>query len=233
MAQSRRTSRSGRGLAACSIENRYSIPDTRYPIPDGAQIAAEGATKTNALAPQILPPSTPCGCPNFLTELIVKNTIAIVLATMTLAWSDIPAAAETSAFPRRPISMVSALIQRRRVRSCWLPTTDFFAPVLMARFKRSPPMPTTTWASAPIPVMPAGCWQAGTRPGRQSGGVIASTDGGVTWSSLAEGASGPVDFHAMAISRADPKVIYGSFAASRRAETRARPGRWQDRDRRR
>lgn len=42
-------------------------------------------------------------------------------------------------------------------------------------------------------------------------GVIASADGGVTWSKLADGVSGPVDFHAMTISRADPKVIYGLY----------------------
>lgn len=40
-------------------------------------------------------------------------------------------------------------------------------------------------------------------------GVIISTDGGVTWQKIADGVEGPVDFHAMTISRADPKVIYG------------------------
>lgn len=42
-------------------------------------------------------------------------------------------------------------------------------------------------------------------------GVIVSADGGATWSKLADGVSGPVDFHAMTISRADPKVIYGLY----------------------
>ncbi|WP_439599959.1 WD40/YVTN/BNR-like repeat-containing protein [Devosia sp.] len=42
-------------------------------------------------------------------------------------------------------------------------------------------------------------------------GVIQSTDGGVTWNKISDGVSGPVDFHAMSISRADPKVIYGLF----------------------
>lgn len=58
----------------------------------------------------------------------------------------------------------------------------------------------------------AGRLLASGHPGQGGSlGVIASTDGGVTWSSLAEGASGPVDFHAMTISRADPNVIYGLF----------------------
>ncbi|MBN9310333.1 MAG: hypothetical protein J0I99_15865 [Devosia sp.] len=42
-------------------------------------------------------------------------------------------------------------------------------------------------------------------------GIIQSTDGGITWTKLADGVNGPVDFHAMTISRADPKVIYGLF----------------------
>lgn len=42
-------------------------------------------------------------------------------------------------------------------------------------------------------------------------GVIASTDGGVTWTKISEGAEGPVDFHAMSVSPADPTVIYGLY----------------------
>ena len=42
-------------------------------------------------------------------------------------------------------------------------------------------------------------------------GVIVSDDGGATWTQLATGAGGPVDFHTMTISRADPKVIYGLY----------------------
>jgi photosystem II stability/assembly factor-like uncharacterized protein len=42
-------------------------------------------------------------------------------------------------------------------------------------------------------------------------GVLASTDGGAKWSPLAEGVDGPVDFHAMSVSAADPEVVYGLF----------------------
>jgi len=42
-------------------------------------------------------------------------------------------------------------------------------------------------------------------------GFIASTDGGIAWKQLSPGVSGPVDFHQMDISKADPKVIYGNF----------------------
>jgi hypothetical protein len=42
-------------------------------------------------------------------------------------------------------------------------------------------------------------------------GFIASTDGGATWTQLSPGANGPVDFHQMDVSPADPNVIYGAY----------------------
>src|SRR3546814_14838972 len=40
---------------------------------------------------------------------------------------------------------------------------------------------------------------------------IVSRDGGQSWAKLSDGAGGPVDFHQMDISKADPQVIYGVF----------------------
>lgn len=40
-------------------------------------------------------------------------------------------------------------------------------------------------------------------------GIIRSSDGGVTWQTLAQGVKGPVDFHAMDVSKGDPQVMYG------------------------
>jgi photosystem II stability/assembly factor-like uncharacterized protein len=42
-------------------------------------------------------------------------------------------------------------------------------------------------------------------------GVIVSRDGGQSWRQLAQGAGGPVDFHQMDVSPADPTVIYGAY----------------------
>ena len=42
-------------------------------------------------------------------------------------------------------------------------------------------------------------------------GVIVSRDGGKSWAQLAPGAGGPVDFHSMDASKADPNVMYGSY----------------------
>lgn len=40
-------------------------------------------------------------------------------------------------------------------------------------------------------------------------GFIMSSDGGHSWRKISGGAGGPVDFHQMDLSKADPKVIYG------------------------
>lgn len=42
-------------------------------------------------------------------------------------------------------------------------------------------------------------------------GFIASEDGGASWTQVSEGAGGPVDFHALTVSAADPQVLYGYF----------------------
>ena len=42
-------------------------------------------------------------------------------------------------------------------------------------------------------------------------GFIVSRDGGRSWDQLSEGARGPVDFHAMDVSAADPDVVYGLY----------------------
>ncbi len=42
-------------------------------------------------------------------------------------------------------------------------------------------------------------------------GFIQSTDGGRTWRQISPGQNGPVDFHQMAVSPADPKTIYGAY----------------------
>lgn len=44
-------------------------------------------------------------------------------------------------------------------------------------------------------------------------GVLASHDGGSGWKQVSPGAGGPVDFHAMDVSRADPNVMYGLYGA--------------------
>lgn len=40
-------------------------------------------------------------------------------------------------------------------------------------------------------------------------GFISSTDGGRTWAMLSQGVGGPVDFHQMDVSKAEPSTIYG------------------------
>jgi photosystem II stability/assembly factor-like uncharacterized protein len=42
-------------------------------------------------------------------------------------------------------------------------------------------------------------------------GVMETRDGGTTWKKIADGLEGPVDFHALSISLADPRYAYGAF----------------------
>jgi photosystem II stability/assembly factor-like uncharacterized protein len=49
-------------------------------------------------------------------------------------------------------------------------------------------------------------------------GFIASDDGGASWTQLSPGANGPVDFHQMAVSAADPSVMYGVYGDLQRSD---------------
>ncbi len=44
-------------------------------------------------------------------------------------------------------------------------------------------------------------------------GFIASSDNGRTWEQISPGVDGPVDFHQMTVSPADPQTIYGAYGA--------------------
>ncbi|MBI4275060.1 MAG: hypothetical protein HY659_10215, partial [Rhizobiales bacterium] len=48
-------------------------------------------------------------------------------------------------------------------------------------------------------------------------GFIVSKDGGRSWAKLSDGIGGPVDFHQMDVSKADPRVIYGVYDSLQRS----------------
>jgi len=52
---------------------------------------------------------------------------------------------------------------------------------------------------------------SGHPPGVGNLGVLRSRDRGRSWEHLSDGADGPVDFHALTVSRADPQTIYGLY----------------------
>ncbi|MHB1110939.1 MAG: WD40/YVTN/BNR-like repeat-containing protein [Devosia sp.] len=62
---------------------------------------------------------------------------------------------------------------------------------------------------SPHPTDPALLFASGHPAQGGNVGVITSRDGGATWTRMAMGAGGPVDFHAMTVSRADPRTLYG------------------------
>jgi len=47
--------------------------------------------------------------------------------------------------------------------------------------------------------------------------VIKSTDSGLTWTEISKAVNGPVDFHAMGISEANPDIMYGWFRGLQRS----------------
>lgn len=63
----------------------------------------------------------------------------------------------------------------------------------------------------PHPADPAILYASGHPASGGNLGFIASDDGGRSWRKLSDGASGPVDFHQLDISKADPGVIYGVY----------------------
>ena len=64
---------------------------------------------------------------------------------------------------------------------------------------------------APHPTDPSILYASGHPAGGGNLGVVVSTDGGKSWTRLAEGVEGPVDFHQLDVSPADPRTIYGAY----------------------
>jgi photosystem II stability/assembly factor-like uncharacterized protein len=64
---------------------------------------------------------------------------------------------------------------------------------------------------SPDPIDPLSYYASGHPAGGGNSGFLKTTDGGATWKQLSPGVGGPVDFHQMDVSPADPKTIYGSY----------------------
>ena len=62
---------------------------------------------------------------------------------------------------------------------------------------------------SPHPLDPSLLYASGHPKSGGNLGIIASRDGGKSWTKLADGVGGPVDFHQMDVSKVDPTVIYG------------------------
>lgn len=61
------------------------------------------------------------------------------------------------------------------------------------------------------PADPRAFFSSGHPSGGGNLGFQRSSDGGKTWSRVSDGLNGPVDFHAMTVSPADPAVVYGWY----------------------
>lgn len=63
----------------------------------------------------------------------------------------------------------------------------------------------------PDPSEPNSLFASGHPAGGGNLGFITSTDNGETWQQVSPGVGGPVDFHQMTVSLADPKIVYGAY----------------------
>lgn len=66
----------------------------------------------------------------------------------------------------------------------------------------------------PHPSDAATLYASGHPAGGGNMGVLVSKDGGRSWRQIAAGVNGPVDFHQMDVSSANPQVLYGTHAGS-------------------
>jgi len=64
---------------------------------------------------------------------------------------------------------------------------------------------------SPDPADPLTYYASGHPPGGGNLGFLATKDGGASWTQISPGLNGPVDYHAMDVSPADPKTIYGAY----------------------
>ena len=64
---------------------------------------------------------------------------------------------------------------------------------------------------SPDPSNPLVYFSSGHPAGGGNSGFLKSADGGATWAQVSPGADGPVDFHQMDVSPADPATIYGVY----------------------
>ncbi|HEY0834060.1 MAG TPA: hypothetical protein VGE72_09155 [Azospirillum sp.] len=65
----------------------------------------------------------------------------------------------------------------------------------------------------PNPRQPGAFYASGHPEKGGNLGVIVSNDGARTWTLLSKGVNGPVDFHSMDVSPADPDVLYGHYGS--------------------
>jgi photosystem II stability/assembly factor-like uncharacterized protein len=63
----------------------------------------------------------------------------------------------------------------------------------------------------PHPTDPSILYASGHPSSGGNLGFLLSADGGANWTQVSAGFNGPVDFHQMDVSPADPQVIYGSY----------------------
>lgn len=65
----------------------------------------------------------------------------------------------------------------------------------------------------PNPARPGSFFASGHPERGGNLGVLSSSDGARTWRQVSAGVNGPVDFHSMDVSAADPNILYGHYGS--------------------
>jgi len=93
----------------------------------------------------------------------------------------------------------------------------FFAVSLDGRATRLSADRNDYMGFTPHPSPMGGLFASGHPEGGGNLGFIVSQDGGKSWRQLSPGVRGPVDFHQMDVSKADPRVVYGAYKGLQRS----------------
>ena len=146
----------------------------------------------------------------FLSGLVVFSTIAILgvgLSLQSHAGEDVPVADLS-----KKTHIHGIAVDSRDTSRVYLATHHgFFVVDRGGTATRLSQSRDDFMGFTPDPGNPSVFYASGHPAGGGNLGVIMSSDGGRTWRQIAEGVDGPVDFHQMDVSKAEPTTIYGVY----------------------
>jgi photosystem II stability/assembly factor-like uncharacterized protein len=148
-----------------------------------------------------------------ISRNIVAATTAVLLGALAAGYAARPSAAEAMSVAELPAhTHIHGLAVDRQDPSRLLIATHH-------GLFRTQPDGTAERVSevqdfmgfTPHPSDPGVLYASGHPVGGGNLGFVASTDQGVTWTQVSPGLNGPVDFHQLTVSPADPRAIYGAY----------------------
>jgi len=144
-----------------------------------------------------------------IPRLIYFSAFAVILKIM-LASTTLSAAETTVAQLATSTHFHGISVDQADPSRPYLATHHgFYAVTLDGNAKRISSNQNDYMGFTPHPTKPSVLFASGHPVGGGNMGIITSTDRGKSWKKISAGANGPVDFHQMDASGADPNVIFG------------------------